>query len=245
MSYDVEALRAREFPWTQLGGQIFLDNAKTGALPARTVKTLEQWADLRAEPHRLTTYQDLEVFRKTRELIAKLIGAKVGEIACMPNTSYGINVASLGLPLKAGDVVLTYEGEYPADVYPWMSLARKGVKLELIPKRDGLQDEARLLEELKRPEVKRRDNELGVVLHGLSCGSRDDRARMSRARHLFRGRRDSGRGRGDARRVEAARRRARMRRAEVAARSMGLRLRVRARGAARASSSRLSLAGWR
>jgi cysteine desulfurase/selenocysteine lyase len=50
--------------------------------------------------------------------------------------------------------VLTYEGEYPADVYPWMSLAKKGVKLELIPKKDGLQDETRLLEELKRPEVK-------------------------------------------------------------------------------------------
>jgi cysteine desulfurase / selenocysteine lyase len=154
MSYDVEALRAREFPWTQQGEQIFLDNAKTGALPARAVETLKAWADLRAAPYRLTTYQDLEVFRRSRELVSKLIGAKVGEIACMPNTSYGINVASLGLPLKSGDVVLTYDGEYPADVYPWMSLAKKGVKLELIPKRNGLQDEARLLEELKRPEVK-------------------------------------------------------------------------------------------
>jgi cysteine desulfurase / selenocysteine lyase len=154
MSYDVDALRAREFPWTQQGEQIFLDNAKTGALPARAVETLKAWADLRAAPYRLTTYQDLEVFRRSRELVSKLIGAKVGEIACMPNTSYGINVASLGLPLKSGDVVLTYDGEYPADVYPWMSLAKKGVKLELIPKRNGLQDEARLLEELKRPEVK-------------------------------------------------------------------------------------------
>ena len=154
MSYDVDALRAKEFPWAPNGKQTFLDNAKTGALPASCVTTLKTWADLRAEPFRLSTYQDLDVFKKTRELVAKLIGAKVGEIACMGNTSYGINVASLGLPLKAGDVVLTYEGEYPADVYPWMSLAKKGVKLELIPKKDGLQDEARLLEELKRPEVR-------------------------------------------------------------------------------------------
>jgi cysteine desulfurase / selenocysteine lyase len=154
MSYDVDALRAKEFPWTLRGDQTFLDNAKTGALTASAVKVLKTWADLRAEPYRLSAYQDLEVFRKTRELVAKLIGAKIGEIACMVNTSYGINVASLGLPLESGDVVLTYEGEYPADVYPWMSLAKKGVKLELIPKRDGLQDEARLLEELKRPEVK-------------------------------------------------------------------------------------------
>jgi cysteine desulfurase / selenocysteine lyase len=154
MSYDVDALRAKEFPWTLRDEVTFLDNAKTGALPASAVAKLKEWAELRAEPYRLSTYQDLEVFKKTRELVAKLIGAKVGEIACMGNTSYGINVASLGLPLKSGDVVLTYEGEYPADVYPWMSLAKKGVKLELIPKRDGLQDEARLLEELKRPEVR-------------------------------------------------------------------------------------------
>lgn len=154
MSYDVDALRAKEFPWTLKGEQTFLDNAKTGALTASAVKALKHWADLRAEPYRLSTYEDLEVFRKTRELVARLIGAKVEEIACMHNTSYGINVASLCLPLGAGDVVLTYDGEYPADVYPWMSLAKKGVRLELIPKKNGLQDEARLLEELKRPEVK-------------------------------------------------------------------------------------------
>lgn len=154
MSYDVDALRAKEFPWTLKGEQTFLDNAKTGALTASAVRALKHWADLRAEPYRLSTYEDLEVFRKTRELVARLIGAKVEEIACMHNTSYGINVASLCLPLGAGDVVLTYDGEYPADVYPWMSLAKKGVRLELIPKKNGLQDEARLLEELKRPEVK-------------------------------------------------------------------------------------------
>jgi cysteine desulfurase/selenocysteine lyase len=154
MSYDVNALRAKEFPWTMKGEQTFLDNAKTGALTASGVRALKHWADLRAEPYRLSTYEDLEVFRRARELISKLIGAKVEEIACMHNTSYGINVASLCLPLEAGDVVLTYDGEYPADVYPWMSLAKKGVKLELIPKKNGLQDEARLLEELKRSEVK-------------------------------------------------------------------------------------------
>ena len=177
MSFDVDALRAREYPWTLSGQNIYLDNAKTGALPARAVAAAAEWAALRAEPYRLSTYQDLEVFRKSRELVAKLIGAKVGEIACMVNTSYGINTAMLGLPLKSGDVVLTYEGEYPADVYPWMSLAKKGVKLELIPKRDGLQDEARLLEELKRPEVR----VVTMSWVSFSTGYRADLATIGRA----------------------------------------------------------------
>ena len=109
MTYDVDALRAREFQWTLTGENTYLDNAKTGALPARAVAVAAEWARLRAEPFRLSTYQDLEVFRRTRELVAKLIGAKTSEIACMVNTSYGINVAMLGLPLRSGDVVLTYD----------------------------------------------------------------------------------------------------------------------------------------
>jgi selenocysteine lyase/cysteine desulfurase len=177
MSFDVDALRTREFPWTQSEEVTFLDNAKTGALPARAVRALKTWADLRAEPYRLSTYQDLEVFRRTRELVAKLIGANIGEVACMANTSQGINVASLCLPLERGDVVLTYDGEYPADIYPWMSLAKKGVKLELIPKRDGLQDEARLLEELKRPEVK----VVTMSWVSFSTGYRADLATIGRA----------------------------------------------------------------
>ena len=177
MSYDVDALRAREFPWTESGEHIYLDNAKTGALPASAVAAAAKWAALRAEPFRLSAYQDLEVFRKCRELVAKLIGANIGEIACMVNTSYGINLASLGLPLKPGDVVLTYEGEYPADVYPWMSLAKKGVKLEFIPKRDGLQDEARLLEELKRPDVR----VVTMSWVSFSTGYRADLATIGRA----------------------------------------------------------------
>jgi cysteine desulfurase/selenocysteine lyase len=176
MTYDVNALRAKEFPWTLETDQTFLDNAKTGALPARGVKALKHWADLRSQPFRLSTYEDLEVFSKARELVAKLIGAKIEEIACMHNTSYGINVASLCLPLRSGDVVLTYEGEYPADVYPWMSLAKKGVKLELIPKKDGVQDEERMLEQLKRPEVK----VVTMSWVSFSTGFRADLVRIGR-----------------------------------------------------------------
>jgi len=89
MSYDVDALRAKEFPWTQKSEVTFLDNAKTGALPARAVAALNTWADLRAEPFRLSTYQDLEVFQKTRELVATLIGAKVDEIALPGGAPFG------------------------------------------------------------------------------------------------------------------------------------------------------------
>jgi hypothetical protein len=75
MSFGVEELRKREFPWTQRENITFLDNAKTGALPARAVKTLATWNERRAEPFRLSTFVVLEVLRITRELVAILIVA--------------------------------------------------------------------------------------------------------------------------------------------------------------------------
>jgi selenocysteine lyase/cysteine desulfurase len=44
------------------------------------------------------------------------------------NTSEGINVAAMHLPLGAGDRVLLARGEFPANVYPWLGLRRNGVE---------------------------------------------------------------------------------------------------------------------
>jgi cysteine desulfurase / selenocysteine lyase len=154
VDYDVDALRAREFPWTARGDAIYLNNASTGAQPARSVAAQAAFNALRADPSRLRPGEDIDLFRVTRSLVARLINAKPAEIACMGNTTYGINIAARALPLRAGDVVLTHDGEFPTNIYPWMALAKQGVRLERIPLRDGLPDEARLLEELRRPEVR-------------------------------------------------------------------------------------------
>ena len=67
----------------------------------------------------------------TTKPVAKLIGAKTGEIACVVNTSYGINVASLGLPLKSGDVVLTLNDDTEVLGDDWL---RRMVEQVLRPK---------------------------------------------------------------------------------------------------------------
>lgn len=73
----------------------------------------------------------------------------------MPNTTTGINVAARALPLKSGDIVLTFDREFPANIYPWMRLAEKGIKLERVPvTADGWPDEGRLHERLGDPDVR-------------------------------------------------------------------------------------------
>ena len=155
MSFDVDALREREFPWAARGEAIYLNNASTGPLPERTLAALRDFDARRAAPHRLSDEYQFAILAKGRELIARLIGADAEEVGLAVNTSYGINVAAFGLPLGPGDIVLTPDREFPANVYPWMQLARKrGVIYRRLPICDGAVDEDALRRELEDPAVR-------------------------------------------------------------------------------------------
>jgi cysteine desulfurase / selenocysteine lyase len=155
VSYDIEALRQEEFPWAAAGETIFLNHASTGPLPSRSVRALERWADLRANPHRIPHDLQFGTLARGRELCARLIGAEVAEIALATNTTYGINLAAFSLPLKKGDVVLTPDLEFPANVYPWMALAeRRGIEYRRVKCDDGVLDPEHLERELADDRVR-------------------------------------------------------------------------------------------
>ncbi len=152
--YDIGALRQREFPWAARGDANYLNNGSTGPLPRRTVDALSDFNERRAAPYLITEEVQFGTLRRSRELCARLINARPEEIALMVNTSYGINLAARALPLERGDIVLTNDREFPANIYPWMALANEGVVLERIPCIDGLPDEDALLRAMDRPRVK-------------------------------------------------------------------------------------------
>lgn len=175
---DVEALRAREFPWTLSGETIFLNAASTGPLPRRTVETVDAWNALRAEPHRLADTTLFATLTRSRELIAKLIGARTTEIALAVNTGYGMNVAAFALPLGPGDVIVTPDLEFPANIFPWAAAAKaRGLEYRRLPLRDGVLDEADLHRTLEDGAVKC----VSVSWVGFANGYRVDLAKLGRA----------------------------------------------------------------
>jgi cysteine desulfurase/selenocysteine lyase len=177
-SFDVDALRAKEFPWMQTGQTVFLNAASTGPLPRRTVETAEAWAALRAEPHRLPDSTLFATLSRSRELIAMLIGARTADIALAVNTSYGMNVAAMALPLVPGDVIVTPDLEFPANVYPWAAVAKaRGLEYRRLPLPDGIMDEDALHRTLEDRAVKC----VSVSWVGFANGYRVDLARLGRA----------------------------------------------------------------
>jgi selenocysteine lyase/cysteine desulfurase len=72
-----------------------------------------------------------------RRSLAQLLNADPSEIAFTKNTSEGISMFASGLDWQPGDEVVSIEGEFPANFYPWKALEKRGVVLRLVPADEG------------------------------------------------------------------------------------------------------------
>lgn len=150
---DTTSLRAAQFAWMANDPGIYLNAASVGPMPQGAVDVAAQWSEMRAQPHRLPFEMQLESVATARRQFAALVGADAEEIALMPNTTYGLNLAARALPLRPG-VILSFDGEFPSCVYPFQALGTRGVELELVPRVNGLPDEDTLVQAIEqRPDV--------------------------------------------------------------------------------------------
>ena len=146
-----EALRQQEFPVTR--HRTYLAHAAVCPLPARVAEAMVHYTRLVAETGQFE-YQHRELETQTRELAAHLLEASSEEIAFVSSTSAGLSLVARGLDWKAGENVVIAEGDFPANIYPWLSLRRRGVQVRFIGRRPSglvtLEDVANLVNERTR-----------------------------------------------------------------------------------------------
>jgi cysteine desulfurase/selenocysteine lyase len=123
-----------EFPVTR--DWAYLNHAAVAPLPERVVRTLERF--VRARQRGDMALEDWPpATEETRGLAARLVGASPGEIAFINSTSDGLNLAANALPIASGENVILCDMEFPANVYPWVNLERRGVEVRIIPHDGG------------------------------------------------------------------------------------------------------------
>lgn len=176
---DVAALRAAEFPWADRTDRAYLNNASTGPLTQRAIAASAEVVADRADPFRIDDDKHFAMLARTRELAARLIGADAAEIAILTNTTYGINIAAQTFAWEPGDVIVVHDREFPANMYPWLALEKRGVVVKRIPTRDLLPDEDALIAAIAGPRVKLAA--VGWVSH--STGFKSDLKRIGAACH--------------------------------------------------------------
>jgi len=118
-----------EFPVTERF--TYLNHAAVAPLPRRTADAIREFAEdacLNGSAH----YQAwMATCEAARTAAARLVNASSSEIAFIKNTSEGIATVALGFPWKAGDKIVAFEEEFPANYYIWKKLEQwKGVRVE-------------------------------------------------------------------------------------------------------------------
>ena len=111
----------------------YLNSASYGPFSTRVRDAVQQNLDLRVACETDDSHDTFSCADDLRKMYASMIGAKATQIGLGMNTSFGLNVAAFGLPLKKGDEVIVSTTEFPAVVYTWRAAAeRHGLKLKFV-----------------------------------------------------------------------------------------------------------------
>lgn len=122
-----EAFRREAFPACR--DRIFMAHAAVTAIPQVAISAMGEFN--RASSTGELDYSKvlLKDMDEVRVSAANLIQSSPDEIALLGPTSLGLSLVANGISWNEGDEIITYLDDYPANVYPWKFLERKGVKV--------------------------------------------------------------------------------------------------------------------
>lgn len=107
----------------------FLNHAAVGPLCRAAAVRIARFAAEMAEGGSLASADLWREVETVRDRAARWLHCRSADIAFVPSTSAGLALVAEGFPWKSGDNVVSVDGEYPSNVYPWMHLADRGVEL--------------------------------------------------------------------------------------------------------------------
>jgi cysteine desulfurase/selenocysteine lyase len=124
LPFSSEEERLRAFPVARK--RIFLAHAGVTSLPACAAEAMGAYVT-ESSLDQQEFGGVLREIAETRRDAARLIGVDAGEISLLGPTSLGLSLFANGIDWKSGDEVVIYGEDYPANVYPWLNLRRRGV----------------------------------------------------------------------------------------------------------------------
>lgn len=150
---DVAEIRREQFPVTEKWS--WFNHATFGPPPRAYLQAVGDFAGLMAAgdtPESAALWVD--TVDQVRAKAARFVNCHPDDVALLKNTAEGLGVIALGLDWQPGDEVIAYDQAFPADVYPWLNLADRGVKLKLVADRGRLRHDVADVEALMTPRTR-------------------------------------------------------------------------------------------
>jgi cysteine desulfurase/selenocysteine lyase len=111
-----------------------LNCAHQGPLPQVAVEAAQEALFWKVAPHRIADDAFNSVPQRLKKALGQLINAPAEDMVLGNSTSYGLHLLANGIPWQAGDEVLVVEGDFPANILPWLGLRKRGVIVRLSPR---------------------------------------------------------------------------------------------------------------
>jgi cysteine desulfurase/selenocysteine lyase len=129
--------------WTRFRNELpitrrwaYFDHAAVAPLSGPAQRALSAWAADLADNGEIHDSDWRRRVEEVRRRAGVLLHCDPLDVAFVKNTSEGIGIVAEGFPWQAGDNVVIAADEYPANVYPWMNLANRGVEVRRVPSRE-------------------------------------------------------------------------------------------------------------
>ena len=126
--------RGRIFPVTREG--IFLAHAAVAPITGPAREAMDAW-NAEAAAGRQESEAAWKRVAQTRAVAARFLGCEAEEVSLLGPTALGLGLVALGLDWQSGEEVIFDPLDYPANVYPWKELERKGVRSVAIQRKAG------------------------------------------------------------------------------------------------------------
>jgi selenocysteine lyase/cysteine desulfurase len=119
-------------------GIIYLNHAATGPFSYRVLDVMQEYFRSRSEENVDDYPSFVKITEETKKLLGPFLNAGIERIAFADNTTNGLNLLAQGLHLNKGDEIILNDIEFPANIYPFLNLEKKGVKILFVKSHDGI-----------------------------------------------------------------------------------------------------------
>jgi selenocysteine lyase/cysteine desulfurase len=123
-------LPREQFPVTRRA--VYLNHAGIGPLPVVAADAITNAALAFRDQGGFAYDHYVEMMERTRAAAAELMGVPATDVAFVKNTSEGLGLCASGIDWQPGDRVIVPNHEFPSNVYPWLALRDRGVRVDLV-----------------------------------------------------------------------------------------------------------------
>jgi selenocysteine lyase/cysteine desulfurase len=127
-----------------VGRMAYFEHAAMSPLPLPTREAIGRWLVEAVEEAAPAWGRWERRLQEVRATAAAAIGASLDELALIHSTTVGVAMVAEGFPWREGDNVVIPADEFPANQYPWLHLASRGVETRRVECTNGMVDLNRL-----------------------------------------------------------------------------------------------------